>query len=414
MINKKLFAVNVISLSVLQYANYLLPLFLYPFLTLVLGLENFGKLAFALSFTMYFKIIIDYGFDFTATKSISIVRDDVDKVSKLFVETVTAKLLLTFICFIVCILLYKHNEIIGNDLVLVLSCFSVIAAGALLPTWLYQGLESMKYVTVVTLISKLIMITLVFVFVKNENDYYIFPMINAIVSFIASIILIVIAKKKFNLRLNLCSIKGIKFQLEQGWHVFLAGLFTSAYTTSSVFILGMMSDAKTVGLFALCEKIVKSIGTISQPINKALYPIISKINISDTYSSKRINSLTLSLLSMFMLLTSCILYVFSDYLSVWFNVGGSIEFSELLKLLSIYPLIITVNRFLSVNCLLSNGFNKTLLKIYMINAVFALVMFFSLIPIWQAKGAAITILMVEAFGMVMMLLFCLRKRLIYV
>ena len=50
---------NMISLTGLQFASYILPLITLPYLTLVLGPEKFGLTQYAISLITYFQFFTD-------------------------------------------------------------------------------------------------------------------------------------------------------------------------------------------------------------------------------------------------------------------------------------------------------------------------------------------------------------------
>ena len=75
-------AKNILWLYALQGVNYLVPILLLPYLVRVLGVGQYGLVAFSQAIAQYFIIATDYGFNFSATKQIALHRDDPAEVSR--------------------------------------------------------------------------------------------------------------------------------------------------------------------------------------------------------------------------------------------------------------------------------------------------------------------------------------------
>ena len=86
---KKRLLGNFFSLSVLQVFTYILPLITFPYLVKVLGVDKFGLVMFAQAFLMFFNILTDYGFDLSATREVSIHRDNKEKLTEMINEHIS-------------------------------------------------------------------------------------------------------------------------------------------------------------------------------------------------------------------------------------------------------------------------------------------------------------------------------------
>jgi len=75
---------NFFSLMMLQAINYGAPLIIIPYLVRVLGIDLFGHYSFIMAVIMYGVIVSEYGFDLSATKLISLHRDNKSKVDEIF------------------------------------------------------------------------------------------------------------------------------------------------------------------------------------------------------------------------------------------------------------------------------------------------------------------------------------------
>ena len=75
----------------LQGINQLLPIFVMPYLMIKLGATGYGYVGFALSVIQYLIIIVDLGFNLSATKHIAMVKDDYVERSRVFWNVIAAK-----------------------------------------------------------------------------------------------------------------------------------------------------------------------------------------------------------------------------------------------------------------------------------------------------------------------------------
>ncbi|MFA5200267.1 MAG: oligosaccharide flippase family protein, partial [Candidatus Omnitrophota bacterium] len=161
---KKIVFGNFVSLTSLQSINYILPLIMLPYLVRVLGMEKFGLIAFAQALVQYFLILTDYGFSLSATKTISLVGDNKQKINQVFSSVMTVKLIFTGLSFIIiCALLYFVPKFKTDWPVYMLS-FGSVVGGTLFPVWFFQGKEKMNYITIVNIISGLISLGFIFIF----------------------------------------------------------------------------------------------------------------------------------------------------------------------------------------------------------------------------------------------------------
>jgi PST family polysaccharide transporter len=157
----------------------------------VLGVEKFGLLSFAQATIAYFTIIVDYGFNLSATRDISIHREDKEKLSEIFSSVMIIKLGLFFISLILLTVLVFSFEKFRVEALLYYLTFGTVVGQLLFPVWFFQGMERMKYITYLNILAKLLFTITIFIFVKNSKDIYLVPVMNSL-GFIVSGILSVI------------------------------------------------------------------------------------------------------------------------------------------------------------------------------------------------------------------------------
>lgn len=269
---------NFFSLVILQGANYLFPLLTIPYLFRTLGVETFGLVNFATAFAQYFILLADFGFNIYGVQVVSENRDNKELRDIFFVNVVVAQLLLFLVGLaILLIIIFTFDKFYEDRWVYLLS-FTTVFGTVLMPTWFFQGIEQMKYITKINIATRTLAIIPIFFFVKSDNDYLLVPFFYGLGSIASGAIALYVASKRFRVNLHFAkaSIAGIKQCLKESSEFFVSRVSVSLYTISNSFVLGLVLGNVAVGYYAAAEKLYGAIQSMYGPLNNALYPYMVK------------------------------------------------------------------------------------------------------------------------------------------
>ncbi len=405
--NKALYK-NAASLYLLQGINYLLPLVTVPYLIRVLGAGNFGLLAFAGSVQTYFQTVIDYGFNLSATREVSIHRENDEWLSEHYYSIVTIKSLLAICCFIILLCIVTFIPRFHNNGVLYCWLFLGVAGSVFFPTWLFQGMERMGYITVLNLGAKVAVSVLYFIFIKEKNDYMWFAYLNAIGVCAVSLIGFFIAIRIFKIKYIRPRVSFCRENLKNGFHIFISQLSVTLFTNTNTFVLGIFCSNQIVGLYAIAEKIIRAFIGLTGPIGSAIFPKTSLLFSQSKAEALRFIKKVFVWGTMVFGTGCCCIWIFADYLVLIVTGEKSQQISLLIRIMSFLPLSVFWDNIfgtqIMLNCKLQKQFTITLIG----SGIFSLVLLPLLIPHFQATGAAISFLCVELFLMILMLIIVRR------
>lgn len=264
---------NMLALGLLNGIYMLSPLILIPYLMRTIGAESYGIYIFSWTFIYYFIFIVNYGFDFSATKEIAIHRDDNQKVSAIFSSTFVTRLLLVLVSFILlacCLLLVPKFNAMSK---LILLGAGVIVGQALFPTWLFQGMQEMKFITFINAITRLTPLALIFIFVKSEADIGLIMLFQSVGYLIGGIFSHIFSIKHYKLNFIKPTFSDIKKCLAGSCNMFLSTVGISFYRETNTLILGFVTgNFELVGYYALADKILRAFQTLLNAFSQAIFP----------------------------------------------------------------------------------------------------------------------------------------------
>lgn len=401
---------NIFSLLSIQGMNYLIPLLTLPYLVRILTPYGYGILGFCLAITQYFVYLIDYGFNLSATQKIAKAKNDCSKISEVFWNVIFCKVLLFILSILIIFTLSFINSKISDYFNIIISCYTLVLGGLLFPVWLFQGKEEMSIMAIVNIISKLMVVPLIFVFVKDENDIWIAALLTGLGSVISGLIsLIIIFLKKWVIWIS-PTLKKIISEFVDGWHIFLSTIAISLYTTSVTVILGFLSSPIIVGYFVAADKIRLAAQGIIIPISQAIYPRINKLYDSDKNKAFDLISKLLLYQGGFTLIISINIYIFSSSIISILYGDHYISSVDILKILSCLPFLVGISNVLGIQTLIVANYKKEFSRILITSGIFNILIITPFIYLSNNIGAPISIVLTELLVILLMTKVILKNK----
>lgn len=247
------------------------PLVLTPYLTRVLGSEALGDYSYIFSIVSIFLMVSMLGIQNYGCRLIASSSTQDEKRTNFYSLFFSHLLISVLIFFIYLIFLFANLK----D-----RCFYIIFIFYLLSgffdvTWYYYGEEKFKSVIFKNILLKVTELFLIFLFVKSEEDIYIYALIISVCTLLTQFILIpnIIKKHKFYF-------PSIKEMIVHFKPLVLLGVSVVAVNIYCVFdktLLGLLveNNRENVAFYDFSERLVKLPNNIFSALGIVLLPSIS-------------------------------------------------------------------------------------------------------------------------------------------
>ncbi len=379
----RILASNFVWLSVLKVIGYIFPLITLPYLSRVIGVDGFGEIAFAVSIMIFFETFVDFGFNYTATRDVARCRDDIEEVSNIFSNVLWSKLLLMFVGFgVLCALVYIIPMFRTKQLLLFFT-FLYIPGHIFFPDWFFQAMEKMKYITILNVLSKALFTALIFVVIKDKEDYIWQPLLTAVGYLVSGLIAMGFILKKFKVKIVKPNIQTIWASIKGSANMFVSLICPNLYTNFSTVLLRTTCGEVATGLYDAGYKFISIIDQLFQVLSRTFYPFLArKIDKHQLYTY---------ISGSFSVLASIGLYVCANTLVKIFYTPEFTDAVWVIKILSIAPFSLFLMNTYGVNYLVLVGKDRLYRNIIIVYSVIGFMLTLFVTPKWSYVGMAFTI-----------------------
>jgi len=407
--HKKIFF-NIQNLFFFQGTNFIVPLITIPYIVRVIGPEKFGILSFAEALNYYFVLITDYGFNITGTQQISIERDNPHNRNNIFASIFSVKLLLMVGCAVLLLLLILSFPTIRENSIIYFLYFLIVPGNILLSYWFFLGMEEMHYLNYPNLISKIGYTLFIFLFLREESDFYLVPLFFGSFMVLGGSVSCAIIFKKFGIEWKTPSLREVRNSMKNGWSIFISTFAINLYRRSNVFILGLVAPNAAVGFYSAGEKIIKALQSAFEPITQAFYPFVARKKQISILQALRPIAYLIKWLGGGTLIIALVMVLFARPLTI---LALGEKFLPAVAVLRIAAFVISIgvlNYIIGIIFMTNFDFKKEFSQRVILTGLVNVFVCFVLSYFWEEVGASISFLFAEAFLLMLLVTFSMRRR----
>lgn len=389
---------NAILNIIYTIINMLFPIITFPYVSRILLADGMGKVSFFTSISNYAVMMASFGISTYGIREVAKVRDDKKELSKVATELLIINIVLTIVvlCFLIASINFVEKFKVEPSLFFINAIIIIIAPMGL--NWLYSGLEQYAYITKRTIVFKTISLVLVFILVKEQNDYPIYVGITAF-STIGAYIFNFLYARKF-VEFNLYKDMAFKRHYKPMILLFASILAVSVYTNLDTIMLGFIKGNTEVGLYTVAVKVKWLLLTAVNAISAVLLPRLSfYLSQSNVKEYNRILKKSISII--FVISIPMSLYFIAEAQDSILLLAGS-DYLNAISCMQIVMPILIISGFSNITgnqVLIPYGKDSVFMIAVVTGAVVNVIFNITLMPKFGCIGAAIATLIAEVTQM---------------
>ena len=402
---RKIIAKNYVALLFIQGTNFILPLIIFPYLVRTLGSEKYGLVMVAQSVALFLTIIVDFGFNISATREVANLKNDKEKLSQFYWNVFSIKLVLIIITFLLLLGLIIYVDKFSVDPLIYLFSFGLVLGQAIFPTWFFQGIEKMQVITIVNVAAKLFFTISLFFVVLSPSDYQYVPIFNGLGFVISGLFGFVFSLQY--VKFIFPKLSQVKEIIENSSSLFFSNFAVSLYTSSNTLILGFFAGDSMAGVYASMEKLILAIKSLYSPFYQAIFPNLSTKPYDEIRSY--IDKMRIPIGFLGLIISIIIFFGAKQILMLAFDDALIVGYSAVFQILGLISMLSSLNMLYVTLYYPSIKKYKIRMKILISGGFLNLIIALSLVKFYTIYGVAISAVTTELFILLLAVYFYYKK-----
>ncbi len=261
---------NMVMNALLTASSIVFPLISLPYVTRVLGPDHVGKVYFANSVVTTFAIFAELGIPVYGIRACAKVRDDREKLSETAQEILIINMVSCLAAYVLFGIALAAVPRFAQDRRLLILMSSLILLNALGAEWLYKAIERYTYITVRSVIFKVIALAGMFLLVTKKSDYVIYGGLTIFAAAASNVL------NMINLRRHISLKKAGKYRFRRHlpamFLLFALAAATSIYTNLDTAFLGFLKGDGQAGLYGVSVRIKLVVVSLITSVSAVLLP----------------------------------------------------------------------------------------------------------------------------------------------
>ena len=366
-----------------------------------LGVNDYGILSFAISFTVLLGMGTDIGMSTFATREIS---KDRSKTHKFINNVLPFKIILSIALFIVTaliLILLGYNKL-TIEVALIISIETIFICMIKFIGGVFQAYENQKINSIGEMIAAILLLIFTFIVIMFDWGLIGVALSYALAYLIFLLHMILNMNKSFGIPKFEWDFKFWKETAIKSIPFGLSIFFYTVYFSIDIVMIQMMAGDYATGLYNSAYKIVSVFAAFYVIYQYVIFPLMSKLYAENTDLLKLSFEQAFKYSLLILLPISIGVYFYSPYI---INLIYSSQYalaSPAMQIL-IWTVVFLFINGVATSLLNSIGKEVSVTKIYLVAAIFNIVLNYLTIPVWSYIGASVTTVLSEILILVLMM-----------